>query len=344
MTPHHSTPTALPTDPLADKATLARVEHVLLVFLDGVGIGVRDARRNPFFSPAMPFLREALGTMPSLRMREVDGPLALCLPADARLGVKGLPQSGTGQTALYTGRNAARLIGRHFGPYVYSSLKPVIEEHNIFGRLRDDGVPEMQLALANAFPQRFFDYLAGPRRRMVAGMMMAMHERVRFRTIEALHRGDAVSTDITAARWREIGHPDAPVHTPAEAGRNLARITMRNAFTLFEYFQTDLVGHERDHDASRRVLADVDALLRGTIAHVDTARTLVVVTSDHGNLEDLSTKTHTRNPVPVIVFGDARHAFARDLTSTSPATGISPATSISHLTPAIRRFLARTSH
>lgn len=332
----HITPPPRPS--VDDDIALARVEHVLLVFLDGVGIGVRDARRNPFSSPAMPFLREALGAMPSLRMREVEGPLALCVPADARLGVRGLPQSGTGQTALYTGRNAARLIGRHFGPYVYSSLKPVIEEHNIFAQLRDGGVPDRQLALANAFPQRFFEYLAGPRRRMVAGMMMAMHERVRFRTIEALHRGDAVSTDITAARWREIGHPDAPVHTPAEAGRNLARITMRNAFTLYEYFQTDLVGHERDHDAARRVLTEVDALLRGTIAHVDAARTLVVVTSDHGNLEDLSTKTHTRNPVPVIVFGDARHAFARSIAR------ISPAASISHLTPAIRRFLARTSH
>ncbi len=316
----------------ADDAALAHVEHVLLVFLDGVGIGVRDARRNPFFAAPLPFLREALGTLPSLRNREVDGPLALCIPADARLGVAGLPQSGTGQTSLYTGSNAARLIGRHFGPYVYSSLKPVIEEHSIFRQLKHAGVPDAKLALANAFPQRFFDYLEGPRRRMVAGMMMALHERVRFRTIEALHRGDAVSTDITAARWREIGHPDAPVVTPFEAGRNLARITMRNRFTLFEYFQTDLVGHERDHAAAAHVLWDVDALLRGAVTHVDLDRTLIIVTSDHGNLEDLATKTHTRNPVPVLIFGTARHAAARSITS------------ISHLTPAIRRFLARTSY
>ena len=30
---------------------------------------------------------------------------------------------------------------------------------------------------------------------------------------------------------------------------------------------------------------------------------LLVVTSDHGNLEDLSTKSHTRHPVPLVAWG-----------------------------------------
>jgi len=51
---------------------------------------------------------------------------------------------------------------------------------------------------------------------------------------------------------------------------------------------------------------------------------LVVVTSDHGNMEDLSTRKHTDANVPLIVIGDkiAREEFTRgmtDLTHVAPA-------------------------
>ncbi len=35
----------------------------------------------------------------------------------------------------------------------------------------------------------------------------------------------------------------------------------------------------------------------------------IVITSDHGNLEDLSVRTHTRNPVPLAVSGPGACAF-----------------------------------
>ena len=35
----------------------------------------------------------------------------------------------------------------------------------------------------------------------------------------------------------------------------------------------------------------------------------ILISSDHGNLEDLSTGGHTRNPVPLIVIGDLAHDF-----------------------------------
>jgi bisphosphoglycerate-independent phosphoglycerate mutase (AlkP superfamily) len=55
---------------------------------------------------------------------------------------------------------------------------------------------------------------------------------------------------------------------------------------------------------------------------------LVVISADHGNLEDLAHKHHTLNKVPTFVIGDARTDFARELTD------------LSGLTPAILRFLA----
>ena len=120
--------------------------RVLLVFLDGVGIGARDSRRNPFFAGPLPFLRSVFdGFIPSLRHARYENRHAACVPINATMGVEGLPQSGTGQTALYTGVNAARMIGQHFGPYVYSTLKPVVAAQNVFQRLREAGFAAMSL-------------------------------------------------------------------------------------------------------------------------------------------------------------------------------------------------------
>ena len=128
-----------------------------MLFLDGVGIGVKDPSVNPLFAARMPALRSLFGgELPSLGRRRISSGTASVLPLDATLGVPGLPQSGTGQTSLFTGVNGAALAGKHFGPHPYSTLKPVIAERSIFRRLREAGKSPL---FANAFPQRFFDYL-----------------------------------------------------------------------------------------------------------------------------------------------------------------------------------------
>jgi bisphosphoglycerate-independent phosphoglycerate mutase (AlkP superfamily) len=51
---------------------------------------------------------------------------------------------------------------------------------------------------------------------------------------------------------------------------------------------------------------------------------LILVTSDHGNMEDLSTRRHTDADVPALVIGDkaAREEFTRDMQN---ITDIAPA-------------------
>ena len=300
---------------------------VLLIFLDGVGIGTRDRARNPFFDARPEFLTAILGGWPSLRFRHFESPDATCLPLDATLGISGLPQSGTGQSTLYTGLNTARMIGQHFGPYLYSTLKPHVAARNAFQQLVDAGMHRDGIALANAFPQRFFDYLSGTQRRMVAGMYAALSSGIPFRDIGEMKRGDAVSTDITGERWKNIGHPDAPVIPAYEAGRRLAHIARQHRFTLFEYFLTDKAGHDRSRAFAAEVIRQTDDFIRGVYDHADHRDSVTVITSDHGNLEELSTKSHTRNPVPMIAFGQRR----RDITD--------HLSSISEVTPAIIRFL-----
>jgi len=308
---------------------LANLQHrVLLVFLDGVGIGTMDTARNPFFKAKLPFLLGLLdGKLPSIRQRTIVSSSAILVPADANLSVSGLPQSGTGQSTLYTGINTLKIIGKHFGPYLYSSLKPVIAAKNIFKQLKNGQTTDNGLAFANAFPQRFFDYLNGSRPRMVAGMFAALSSEIPFRTIKNLKEGSAVSADITAERWKEIGHPDAPVIEPYDAGKNLAGIASNNRFTLFEYFLTDKAGHDRDMECAVNILEELDVFFQGIFDHVDRSSMLVIVTSDHGNLEDLNTKSHTRNPVPVVLFGNQRENVALHIHN------------IADISPAICRFL-----
>jgi bisphosphoglycerate-independent phosphoglycerate mutase (AlkP superfamily) len=48
---------------------------------------------------------------------------------------------------------------------------------------------------------------------------------------------------------------------------------------------------------------------------------LLVITSDHGNIEDMGVRGHTRNPVPMIAVGSEAMAFlanARSLTDITP--------------------------
>ena len=294
-----------------------------MLFLDGVGIGVKDPSVNPLFAARMPALRSMFGgELPSLGRRRISSGAASVLPLDATLGVPGLPQSGTGQTSLFTGANGAVLAGKHFGPHPYSTLKPVIAERSIFRRLRNAGKSPL---FANAFPQRFFDYLGGHRSRMSVTTLSCTTSGVPLLRAEDLARGMAVSADITNAGWHALGYPDIPVIVPAEAGERLSRLSREHDFVLFEYWKTDFAGHAMNAREAVSVLETFDAMLGGILDSLDTGETLLLVTSDHGNIEDLTTKTHTRHPVPLILYGAGARSFAdrfepgADLTAVTPS-------------------------
>ena len=72
---------------------------VLLLFVDGVGLGERDPDKNPLLRARLRRLRVAQGLPP-------PDPTGLLVPTDACMGVPGLPQSATGQTAILAGVNA----------------------------------------------------------------------------------------------------------------------------------------------------------------------------------------------------------------------------------------------
>ncbi|MBI2844908.1 MAG: hypothetical protein HYX86_00005, partial [Chloroflexi bacterium] len=106
--------------------------HILLIFLDGVGIGPADPEVNPFLSASMPNFRSLLsGEIPTLGNGHLQSAGAILVPLDANLGVAGLPQSATGQTTLLTGINAPAELGSHYGPYPNHKLREILAEENL---------------------------------------------------------------------------------------------------------------------------------------------------------------------------------------------------------------------
>lgn len=298
---------------------------LVLLFLDGVGIGQHDESVNPLVRASLPTLRSLLGGVPHEGLKSASSSRAILTPADATLGVEGLPQSGTGQTAIFTGVNAPQKIGRHFGPFPTTDLRPVIQEKNIFRQLRERG---KTVVFANAFPKQFFEYTNSGTRRLTVTTLSCMMTGIPLLTIDSLRQNDAVSADLTRERWPELGYPELPVVTAQEAGAHLAAISGKYDFTLFEYWLTDHAGHKREMNVAVEVLERFDLFMAGLIENIDLSETLVVLISDHGNIEDLSTKGHTRNPVPCIAIGSRHEEFARKIKN------------LTHITPTIIRFLA----
>lgn len=262
-------------------------------------------------------------------MPRVEETYHVFIPVDANLGVEGLPQSGTGQAALFSGINCPEIAGRHYGPFPHSTSKPVLAEHNIFVQLRDRGISEKELTFANAYPERFFVH-AWERKRWTVTTLCCRQAGMRLRTAQDLLDGEAIAAGITNDRWQAKLDPSVPDVSEAQAAKRLHDLSQISALTLFEYYLTDKYGHEQDFELAHSVLKIVDAFLGELIEVMDVKNDLLVICSDHGNIEDLSTKSHTLYPVPLVAYGAGASAFA-------------DATSILDVTPRIVELLSPES-
>ena len=237
--------------------------------------------------------------------------------ADTRFGVPGLPQSGTGQTALLTGVDAPGRLGRHFGPWVPTGLRALLGAENVLTRATARGWPA---SFANATPLAQAGGADGAWRRPAAPPLAAHAAGLRRLDEADLRAGRAVASSITNEKWQRYADPSIPDISPGDAGAVLAAIAHRHTITLFAHYDTDLVGHRGSHAAAVAALERVDAFLGGLVPELDPA-TLLVVGSDHGNVEDV-TAGHTLNPVPVIAYGPgAERVIARvvNIASVVPA-------------------------
>ena len=269
---------------------------IIYLFLDGVGIGENDPERNPFARFPNQFFGAHHGR-PFAMPGEV-------ITTDAHMGIPGLPQSATGQTALFTGYNGPQILGRHVNGFPTFTLRPYFKEKNILKVMNDAG---FNATLLNSYSSMYLKRMEHPRaeRMISASSLMQRHSGKPYFTTEDYLSGRSLYMDLSNWFLRKHGL-NIPFANPYDNGRKLARIARGYDLVVFEYFFTDKAGHEQSWGAAKRIIRHVDRFLAGVWDEFDAGKETIVISSDHGNLEDLSVKTHTKNPVGTWVHG--RHA------------------------------------
>jgi 2,3-bisphosphoglycerate-independent phosphoglycerate mutase len=296
--------------------------RVLFIFMDGIGLGENNPETNPFARAKMPNLNKLLDGRSLLKdAAPFHGERASLLAVDPAVGVSGLPQSATGQAILLTGINIPADLGYHYGPKPNPEVAAYLKEATLFSRFVKEG---KKATLLNAYPPRYFQgidsgkrlYSSIPLSVVSAGLPLFRHD--------ALLAGHALSADFTGEGWRNmLGFKDAPIMDPHHAGRKLGTLAKEYDFSLFEYWASDYAGHKQEMDNAIHLMETFDGILGGLVETWDDDG-LILVTSDHGNMEDLSTRRHTDADVPALVIGNksARDEFTRDM---KDLTDIAPA-------------------
>lgn len=280
------------------------VENKLIfIFLDGVGLG-RYTDSNPFLKASMPTLFNLIGGKLIDTTSVLDRNI-LVKGIDACLGVEGVPQSATGQTCLFTGFNAQAILGHHLMAYPNDELISLINKRSIFKHAKERHVDSI---FANSYTDGFFSSFNKSLSPYSVTTHCVLAAQIRFNSFDDLLRKKAVHWDITNSTLENIASR-VPVISPFEAGQNLKNLANDYDLVLYECFLPDLIGHRMDMSKSISFLEMFDEFLRGVIMEKP-SNVNVLISSDHGNIEDLSTGGHTKNLVPLIFIGNLANDFA----------------------------------
>ncbi len=285
-----------------------------MIFIDGLGIGLQDQAYNPMAARSWQYFNYYTPLKFPYRFSDCGRVEAV----DANLGISGLPQSATGQTTLLTGINAAQALGRHLCGFPNQQLRDIIRQYSILKQLTDRG---LDAAFLNTFRPPFFDYHPEQIiRHLSATTLTNYYAGLGFFSIEDLIAERSIYQDMTGEMLVEKGF-DAPVYTPEKAGEIVANQARHYNFVLYEYFQTDRAGHQQDMGLALSHLEKLDRFLVSLVDNSDLSDTLLLVISDHGNIEDLKIKMHTRNPAFGLILGKDEKKFkVNSLTDIVPAT------------------------
>ena len=283
--------------------------HILTLFLDGIGLGADNPEINPFAVADLPTLHSLSSGKRWLANSElVASHNAVLAPTDPCLGVAGRPQSGTGQASLLTGLNVPKLIGKHYGPKPNLETRQIIARHSYFKSLLERG---KTARLLTAYPPRLLkDFARGKTLR--SSIQQAAYESGKDHfSVEDVVEERALTAEWTTVGWqRHLGISRLPGYSPRQAGQLLARLSRGYDFAFHSHWLTDRIGHRGPFARGVRLLETFDEVLAGVLDEWQCDEGLVVVISDHGNMEDLSTRRHTLNKVPTLVVGERAADFA----------------------------------
>jgi hypothetical protein len=250
----------------------------MLTFLFIDGLGLTADPRSPLHTANIPTLNALTH---NFAPRAFDQPHLAYRALDARLGIEGLPQSGTGQTTLLTGVNAAEVLGHHQGPHPGSRLQALLRLHSLPVRATAKG---LRVIHTNGYRTDYLERVLAARRNMLSAFAFA--SRVAGLDLLDLEHPKAVG----AAFW----------DNPEAAGLKLATLAKQHDLTFFEYWALDYAGHRHPEMLEERLM-ELDRFVTGYL-NAPSPPTLLL-TSDHGNAEEPWHAQHTTNPVPLVVKG-----------------------------------------
>jgi len=286
--------------------------HILMIFLDGIGLGPDDPNLNPFAAADLPALHRLTNGNRWLRSTgKLTNERAILVPTDACLGVHGRPQSGTGQATIVTGRNIPQLIGEHYGPKPNVETRALLDEDNFFMQVVQK---DKTAALLEAYPPAWHQRISSGKRLPSSYQYAVRAAGLPFWGEQELRAGTALSGDWTGEGWRShLGYEDTPILTPFEAGVRMVELSRHYDFSFFPHWATDIVGHRGPIEEAVRLLERFDAVIAGVLSAWRDDEGLIIITSDHGNMEEINHRRHTENDVPTVIIGSEKQVF-HDLT------------------------------
>ncbi|OGN73120.1 MAG: hypothetical protein A2X25_11305 [Chloroflexi bacterium GWB2_49_20] len=235
------------------------------------------------------------------------------------MGVAGLPQSATGQATLLTGVNFAKRLGYHFGPKPNPEIKMYFQPRNASNTQISAGLDDIQsntsifsqlfhagktASFLNAYPSVYFQKINSGKRNHSVIPLAATSSGINLFNQNDLIMDRALSADFTGQGWHDhLNISDTPILDPVQAGIRLAALSKNYHFSMFEFWESDFIGHKQNFSNAIRLIEKIDLVLKGLLSNWDMEDGGILITSDHGNLEDLTTRKHTKNCVPAIFIG-----------------------------------------
>ncbi|MGJ4787211.1 metalloenzyme [Leptospira koniambonensis] len=279
---------------------------IFYVFIDGIGFGENNPDKNPFSKYAkgifLPLGGKSIPDDSPSRLKELT-----YLKTDASMGIKGLPQSATGQTSLWTGINACQVLNRHMSGFPTFTLKRIIAKYSIIRILEENG---FKADLLNCYTPGFAEHIKKHPRHVSASTLIQMAADKPLKDMNDLRDGKGLYMDISRDFLRKFGKdfidkddPVLEIQDPYKTGKDIIPAMKGHTLCIYEYFITDKVGHKMNWKGAEKCISDLEDFLLGVLDAMDPEQDQLILTSDHGNLEDLTVDVHTVNPVPTILYG-----------------------------------------
>jgi 2,3-bisphosphoglycerate-independent phosphoglycerate mutase len=285
---------------------------MILVFVDGLGLGENDPRKNPCAARGIKHLS---------RFIDGNGPDAvddngILVPTEATLGVIGLPQSATGQATLFSGINCSQSIGRHLQGFPNQKLRDILKEHSILKKMKERG---FRSVFINAYRPVFFSLNEEIKWKLSVTTITTLAADIPFFGLEDIVQERSIYHDMTNESLIQRGF-DVPLFSVQKAADVIAEASRQYDFILYEYFLTDQAGHSQQMGQACSEILKIDRFLDALLSSIDLDEHTVVLTSDHGNVEDLSVKTHTRNQVMTLLWGRGSQELKDNIQSLTDIT------------------------